>query len=120
MTTDADGNETIVWGDLTAEDVKPALMAEHVTSFNVDISEAKTTRKVVLKMTFAYMEKTYTIAETIKLRNDLSKEDSEAYMWITGLKINPENPSLSQGETQIFGYELTGDKEAIAEAKKQA
>ena len=117
VTTDADGNETIVWGDLTAEDVKPALMAEHVTSFNVDISEAKTTRKVVLKMTFAYMEKTYTIAETIKLRNDLSKEDSEAYMWITGLKINPTHKDLKQGQTAVFTFEFTGDSEAVAEAK---
>lgn len=117
VTTDADGNETIVWGDLTAEDVKPALMAEHVTSFNVDISEAKTTRKVVLNMTFAYMEKTYTIAETIKLRNDLSKEDSEAYMWITGLKINPTHADLKQGQTAVFTFEFTGDSEAVAEAK---
>lgn len=117
VTTDADGNETIVWGDLTAEDVKPALMAEHVTSFNLDISEAKTTRKVVLKMTFAYMEKTYTIAETIKLRNDLSKEDSEAYMWITGLKINPPRTKLKQGQTAVFTFEFTGDSEAVAEAK---
>lgn len=117
VTTDADGNETIVWGDLTAEDVKPALMAEHVTSFNVDISEAKTTRKVVLKMTFAYMEKTYTIAETIKLRNDLSKENSEPYMWITGLKINPTHADLKQGQTAVFTFEFTGDSEAVAEAK---
>lgn len=92
-------------------------MAEHVTSFNVDISEAKTTRKVVLKMTFAYMEKTYTIAETIKLRNDLSKENSEPYMWITGLKINPTHADLKQGQTAVFTFEFTGDSEAVAEAK---
>lgn len=112
-TRDADGN--VVPGDFST--VKPALMAEHVSNFNVDLSGLDK-RKVILNMTFTYQDKSYDISETVRLRNDLSAEESKAYSWITGLKITPENPVLSQGDIQVFSYELTGDADAVTEAKK--
>lgn len=63
-TTDADGN--LVVGDPTT--ATPALMAEHVTSFSVDLSQVEDKRKVILNMTFTYQDRSYDIAETIKLR----------------------------------------------------
>ena len=42
-------------------------MAEHVSSFSVDLSELDK-RKVVLNMIFTYQDKSYDISETIKLR----------------------------------------------------
>lgn len=63
-------------------------MAEHVSSFSVDLSELDK-RKVVLNMTFTYQDKSYDISETIKLRNDLSSEPSSIYSWISGIRIIP-------------------------------
>lgn len=109
-TTDADGN--LVVGDPAT--ATPALMAEHVSNFNVDLSQVKDKRKVILNMTFTYQDKSYDISETIKLRNDLEKTGT-AYAWINGISIDPPSATLTQGKTQQFTYTLTGDPEAVAE-----
>ena len=109
-TTDADGN--LVVGDLTT--ATPALMAEHVTSFSVDLSQVEDKRKVILNMTFTYQDRSYDIAETIKLRNDLEKTGT-AYAWISALTIDPPSATLPQGKIQQFTYNLSGDAEAVAE-----
>ena len=109
-TTDADGN--LVVGDLTT--ATPALMAEHVTSFSVDLSQVKDKRKVILNMIFTYQDRSYDIAETIKLRNDLEKTGT-AYAWISALTIDPPSATLPQGKIQQFTYNLSGDAEAVAE-----
>ena len=74
----------------------------------------KDKRKVILNMTFTYQDKSYDIAETIKLRNDLEKTGT-AYAWISGLTIDPTNATLQQGKIQQFRYHLSGDAEAVAE-----
>ena len=109
-TTDADGN--LVVGDPTT--ATPALMAEHVTRFSVDLSQVKDKRKVILNMTFTYQDRSYDIAETIKLRNDLEKTGT-AYAWISALTIDPPSATLPQGKIQQFTYNLSGDAEAVAE-----
>ena len=109
-TTDADGN--LVVGDPST--ATPALMAEHVSSFNVDLSQVESKRKVILNMTFTYQDKSYEIAETIKLRNDLEKTGTK-YAWISGLTIDPASVTLQQGKIQQFTYHLSGDEEAVAE-----
>ena len=109
-TTDADGN--LVVGDPTT--VTPALMAEHVTNFSVDLRQVKDKRKVILNMTFTYQDRSYDIAETIKLRNDLEKTGA-AYAWISALTIDPPSATLRQGKIQQFTYNLSGDAEAVAE-----
>lgn len=109
-TTDADGN--LVVGDPTT--ATPALMAEHVSSFSVDLSQVKDKRKVILNMTFTYQDRSYDIAETIKLRNDLEKTGT-AYAWISALTIDPPSATLPQGKIQQFTYNLSGDAEAVAE-----
>lgn len=106
---DADGN--MLWGD--PKTAAPSLMAEYVTAFNIDLTDLDK-RKVKLEMTFSYQDKTYNISETIKLRNDLSGEESTDYAWITGLTINPPSATLNQGAVQKFKYKLTGDEAAVA------
>lgn len=96
----------------------PALMAEHVSSFQVDLSEARSKRKVILKMMFAYQDKTYQISETIKLRNALP-EDTAEHIWLEAMTIIPTNPTIVQGDSKRFDYELKGEPEAVALAKKQ-
>lgn len=108
-TTDADGN--LVVGDPTT--ATPALMAEHVTRFSVDLSQVKDKRKVILNMTFTYQDRSYDIAETIKLRNDLEKTGT-AYAWISALTIDPPSATLPQGKIQQFTYNLSGDAEAVS------
>ena len=108
-TTDADGN--LVVGDPTT--ATPALMAEHVTSFSVDLSQVEDKRKVILNMTFTYQDRSYDIAETIKLRNDLEKTGT-AYAWISALTIDPPSATLPQGKIQQFTYNLSGDAEAVS------
>lgn len=112
VTNSKDGEGKLVVGDF--DSAKPALMAEHVSSFSVDLSELDK-RKVVLNMTFTYQDKSYDISETIKLRNDLSSEPSSTYSWISGIRIIPEHADLKQGQAFVFDYEITGDKEAIAQ-----
>lgn len=107
---DADGK--VVPGDFTG--ATPALMAEHVSSFRVDLSELDK-RKVILNMTFTYQDKSYDISETIKLRNDLSAEPSSIYSWISGIRIIPDHVDLKQGQAFVFDYEITGDDEAVAQ-----
>lgn len=110
-----------VSGNLNEDDfdsATPALMAEHVSSFQVDLSEARSKRKVILNMLFAYQDKTYQISETIKLRNSLP-EDTAEHIWLEAMTIIPTNPTVTQGETKRFDYELKGEPEAIALAKKQ-
>ena len=109
-TTDADGN--LVVGDPTT--ATPALMAEHVTSFSVDLSQVKDKRKVILNMTFTYQDRSYDIAETIKLRNDLEKTGTN-YSWISGLVIKPEHAEVALGGSKQFEYSLSGDEEAVAQ-----
>lgn len=109
-TTDADGN--LVVGDPTT--ATPALMAEHVTSFSVDLSQVKDKRKVILNMTFTYQDRSYDIAETIKLRNDLEKAGAN-YSWISGLVIRPEHAEVALGGSKQFEYSLSGDEEAVAQ-----
>lgn len=96
----------------------PALMAEHVSSFQVDLSEARSKRKVMLNMLFAYQDKTYQISETIKLRNALP-EDTAEHIWLEAMTVIPTNPTVEQGATKRFDYELKGEPEAVALAKKQ-
>lgn len=108
-TTDADGN--LVAGDPTT--ATPALMAEHVTRFSVDLSQVEDKRKVILNMTFTYQDRSYDIAETIKLRNDLEKTGT-AYAWISALTIDPPSATLPQGKIQQFTYNLSGDAEAVS------
>ncbi|WP_287712170.1 DNA gyrase subunit A, partial [Anaerostipes sp.] len=112
VTNTKDGEGKVVVGDFDA--AKPALMAEHVSSFSVDLSELDK-RKVVLNMIFTYQDKSYDISETIKLRNDLSSEPSSIYSWISGIRIIPEHADLKQGQAFVFDYEITGDEEAIAQ-----
>ena len=112
VTNSKDAEGKLVVGDFDA--AKPALMAEHVSSFSVDLSELDK-RKVVLNMTFTYQDKSYDISETIKLRNDLSSEPSSIYSWISGIRIIPEHEDLKQGQAFVFDYEITGDEEAIAQ-----
>lgn len=109
-TKDADGK--LVVGDFTT--AKPALMAEHVSSFSVDLTELEK-RKVVLNMTFTYQDKSYNISETIKLRNDLSAEPSSNYSWVSGIRVIPDHADLKQGQSYVFNYEITGDEEAAAQ-----
>lgn len=109
-TTDADGN--LVVGDPTT--ATPALMAEHVTSFSVDLSQVKDKRKVILNMTFTYQDRSYDIAEAIKLRNDLEKTGTN-YSWISGLVIKPEHEKVALGDSKKFEYSLSGDEEAVAQ-----
>ena len=108
-TTDADGK--LVVGDPAT--ATPALMAEHVTSFSVDLSQVKDKRKVILNMIFTYQDRSYDIAETIKLRNDLGKT-GEKYNWISDLTIRPTHADVELGTVQQFKYTLTGDKDAVA------
>ena len=96
----------------------PALMAEHVSSFQVDLREARSKRKVILNMQFAYQDKTYQISETIKLRNALP-EDTAEHIWLEAMAVIPTNPTVEQGATKRFDYELKGEPEAVALAKKQ-
>lgn len=112
VTNTKDGEGKLVVGDFDA--AKPALMAEHVSSFSVNLSELDK-RKVVLNMTFTYQDKSYDISETIKLRNDLSSEPSSIYSWISGIRIIPDHEDLKQGQAFVFNYEITGDEEAIAQ-----
>ncbi len=109
-TTDADGN--LVVGDPTT--ATPALMAEHVTSFSVDLRQVKDKRKVILNMIFTYQDRSYDIAETIKLRNDLEKTGAN-YSWISGLVIKPEHAEVALGGSKQFEYSLSGDEEAVAQ-----
>lgn len=109
-TTDADGN--LVVGDPAT--ATPALMAEHASNFNVDLSQVKDKRKVILNMTFTYQDKSYDISETIKLRNDLEKTGT-AYAWISALTIDPPHVSVKQGQAFAFKYTLSGDDEAVAQ-----
>lgn len=112
VTNTKDGEGKVVVGDF--DTARPALMAEHVSSFSVDLSELDK-RKVVLNMTFTYQDKSYDISETIKLRNDLSSEPSSIYSWISGIRIIPDHADLKQGQAFVFDYEITGDEEAIAQ-----
>lgn len=112
VTNTKDGEGKVVVGDF--DTAKPALMAEHVSSFSVDLSELDK-RKVVLNMIFNYQDKSYDISETIKLRNDLSSEPSSIYSWISGIRIIPDHKDLKQGQAFVFDYEITGDEEAIAQ-----
>ena len=105
---DSDGN--MIWGDPVS--AAPSLMAEYVTAFNIDLTDLDK-RKVKLEMKFSYQDKTYDISETIKLRNDLSGEESTDYAWITGLTIEPTTATVARGATQTFTYKLTGDKAAV-------
>ena len=112
VTNTKDGEGKLMVGDF--DTAKPALMAEHVSSFSVDLSELDK-RKVVLNMTFTYQDKSYDISETIKLRNDLSSEPSSIYSWISSIRIIPDHTDLKQGQAFVFNYEITGDEEAIAQ-----
>lgn len=112
---DAEGNFESM-GDIDA--AEPALMAEHVSAFSVDTSQLADKRRVKLQMNFVYQDRSYDVDETIKLRNDLSR-DSEGYEWIKSLSISPKNPTANQGDTLKFQYSLSGDPEAVAEAQKQ-
>ena len=105
-TLDADGN--LVWSS-------ESLLAEYVTSFDVDLSGVRSDRTVILRMDFAYQDKTYSINETIRLRNDLSAVKGTDYVWISGLQISPKKPSVKQSDSLNFSYRILGDPEAAAE-----
>lgn len=105
-TLDADGN--LVWSS-------ESLLAEYVTSFDVDLSGVRSDRTVILRMDFAYQDKSYSINETIRLRNDLSAAKGTDYVWISGLQVSPKNPSLKQSDSLNFSYRVLGDPEAAAE-----
>ncbi len=105
-TLDADGNLT--WSS-------ESLLAEYVTKFDVDLSGVRKDRTVILRMDFAYQDRSYSINETIRLRNDLSAAKGTDYVWISGLQVSPKNPSLKQSDSLNFSYRILGDPEAAAE-----
>lgn len=105
-TLDADGN--LNWSS-------ESLLAEYVTKFDVDLSGVRKDRTVILRMDFAYQDKSYSINETIRLRNDLSAAKGTDYVWISGLQVSPKNPSLKQSDSLNFSYRVLGDPEAAAE-----
>lgn len=102
-TLDADGN--LVWST-------ESLLAEYVTKFDVDLSGVRSDRTVILRMDFAYQDKSYSINETIRLRNDLSAAKGTDYVWISGLQISPKNPTVKTAESLNFSYRILGDPEA--------
>lgn len=102
-TLDADGN--LVWST-------ESLLAEYVTKFDVDLSGVRKDRTVILRMDFAYQDKSYSINETIRLRNDLSAAKGTDYVWISGLQISPKNPTVKTAESLNFSYRILGDPEA--------
>lgn len=105
-TLDVDGN--LNWSS-------ESLLAEYVTKFDVDLSGVRKDRTVVLRMDFAYQDKSYSINETIRLRNDLSAAKGMDYVWISGLQVSPKTPSLKQSDSLNFSYRVLGDPEAAAE-----
>lgn len=106
-TLDVDGN--LVWST-------ESLLAEYVTKFDVDLSGVRSDRTVILRMDFSYQDKSYSINETIRLRNDLSAAKGTDYVWISGLQISPKNPTVKTAESLNFSYRILGDPEA-AEAE---
>jgi prepilin-type N-terminal cleavage/methylation domain-containing protein len=119
---DDDGNEVpegtegakLKPGDIsaTSASVTRSLLAQYVTDFDVDLSELDK-RKVKLNLTFDVDGKTYTVSETIKLRNSFGKSSTEEYYWITGIEITPTPVTLTQGEVGQFTCTMTGDPGAI-------
>lgn len=91
----------------------PNLLAEYVTSFVVDVKNLKEKNSVDLQMEFAYKEQTYTIDETIRLRNDFSSNQT-AFTWAT-LTISPDEVTIPQDTTYTFQYTLTGDETVVAQ-----
>ena len=117
-TKDADGKIT-AWGDPSdPSQATPSLMAEYVTAFNIDLTDLEK-RKVKLEMTFVYQDKSYNVSETIKLRNDLSDEESDGYVWIEGLTIAPNPADVARGASQNFTYKFSGDSAAVKAATAQ-
>ena len=117
-TKDADGKIT-AWGDPSdPSHATPSLMAEYVTAFNIDLTDLEK-RKVKLEMTFVYQDKSYNVSETIKLRNDLSDEESDGYVWIDGLSIAPNKANVARGASQTFTYKFSGDSAAVKAATAQ-
>ena len=117
-TKDADGKIT-AWGDPSdSSRATPSLMAEYVTAFNIDLTDLEK-RKVKLEMTFVYQDKSYNVSETIKLRNDLSAEESDGYVWIDGLSIAPDPADVARGTSQTFTYKFSGDSAAVKAAAAQ-
>ena len=117
-TKDADGKIT-AWGDPSdPSQATPSLMAEYVTAFNIDLTDLEK-RKVKLEMTFVYQDKSYNVSETIKLRNDLSDEESDGYVWIDGLSIAPNPADVARGASQTFTYKFSGDSAAVKAAAAQ-
>lgn len=117
-TKDADGKIT-AWGDPSdPSQATPSLMAEYVTAFNIDLTDLEK-RKVKLEMTFTYQDKSYNVSETIKLRNDLSDEESDGYVWIDGLSIAPNPADVARGASQTFTYKFSGDSAAVKAAAAQ-
>lgn len=117
-TKDADGKIT-AWGDPSdPSQATPSLMAEYVTAFNIDLTDLEK-RKVKLEMTFVYQDKSYNVSETIKLRNDLSDEESDGYVWIDGLSIAPNPADVARGASQPFTYKFSGDSAAVKAAAAQ-
>ena len=117
-TKDADGKIT-AWGDPSdPSHATPSLMAEYVTAFNIDLTDLEK-RKVKLEMTFVYQDKSYNVSETIKLRNDLSDEESDGYVWIDGLSIAPNPADVARGASQTFTYKFSGDSAAVKAAAAQ-
>lgn len=103
-----DAEEKLIWSS-------EYLLAEYVTKFDVDLSGVKSSRTVILRMDFAYQDKSYSINETIRLRNDLSAAKGTDYVWISGLQVSPKNPSVKQSDSLNFSYRILGDPEAAAE-----
>ena len=117
-TKDADGKIT-AWGDPSdPSQATPSLMAEYVTAFNIDLTNLEK-RKVKLEMTFVYQDKSYNVSETIKLRNDLSDEESDGYVWIDGLSIAPNPADVARGASLTFTYKFSGDSAAVKAAASQ-
>lgn len=114
-TKDADGKIT-AWGD--PSQATPSLMAEYVTAFKIDLTDLEK-RKVKLEMTFVYQDRSYNVSETIKLRNDLSDEESDGYVWIDGLSIAPNPANVARGASQNFTYKFSGDSAAVKAATAQ-
>lgn len=99
-----------VFEDITAH--TGYLLAEYVTSFQVDLSKLKR-NVVILNMSYQYMDETYEVSETIKLRNDLNPKTEAKLTWINDLYIVPDNHSMKRGTSFDFDYVMTGEEEAV-------
>lgn len=113
----AEGTEgaKLKYGNISVDSTEAtrSLLAQYVTKFDVDLSKLSK-RKVKLNLTFDVQGRACDVSETVRLRNELKKDrNAEAYSWITGIEISPSPVTVTQGESVVFTYKMTGDKGAV-------